>query len=137
MYTVMTLMLLGQVCYIVFYAKWVAYAVHWIMCRMHIVVCVIDMISRVYLCPQSAFNRITSIGGILKSLGYLIGAAVGPILYGISGTVPFMVMAAANIVILVVTTVVFIHRRRYLLGLEFDDEVKAQYLLMEKAYYVK
>lgn len=94
----------------------------------------VELISRVYLSPPSAFNRIASIVGMLRSAGYLIGSSLGPILMTISLKLPFWFMAIVNLIIFMVIAVVFIYRRRYLLGLEFEDEnVKEQYLLMEKA----
>lgn len=106
---------------------------------MHIVVIGIDMISRVYLTAPSVFNRIASIGGMLRSLGYLVGSAVGPNVLSISTKVPFLIMAIINFSIAMLVITVFIYRRRYLMKMEseFEDNVKGNYLMMEKQIAIK
>ena len=134
---VVTICIIGNMSYVVFYAEWIAYSLHWIMRRFHIVVSGLAMVSRLYLVPPDAFNRITSIVGMLKTGGYLIGSAVGPILCTVSFKLPFLVMAVMNTVAVLVVGIVFYFRRKYLSSLDLGDDTKGNYLMMERAYYEK
>ena len=72
---------IGNVLFFVFYENWIAYSVHWILRRITTAMLGVQMVSRLYLCPPAAFNKVTSIAGMLKSGGYLSGAVLGPILF--------------------------------------------------------
>ena len=61
----------GNVLFTVFYAEWIAYSVHWVIRRIVVVLMGCEMVSRLYLCPPAAFGKVTSIGGMLKTIGYL------------------------------------------------------------------
>merc|ERR1719242_3033220 len=95
---VVGIFIVGNISYVVFYAQWIAYSFHWIIRRLHIVVSGCGMVSRLYLCPQHKFNRITSTVGAFKTGGYLIGSAIGPILCSVSFKLPFLIMASINII---------------------------------------
>ncbi len=60
----------GNVLFTVFYAEWIAYSVHWVIRRIVVVLMGCEMVSRLYLCPPAAFGKVTSIGGMLKTVGY-------------------------------------------------------------------
>lgn len=132
---VVGIFIIGNISYVVFYAEWIAYSLHWIIRRFHIVVSGCGMVSRLYLCPQDKFNQITSTVGALKTGGYLIGSAVGPILCALSFKLPFLVMASINIVAVIAVGVVYLHRRNFLLSLNMAEESNDDYLSMERAYY--
>ena len=124
---------IGNVLFIVFYAEWIAYSVHWVIRRISVILMGCEMVSRLYLCPPAAFGKVTSIGGMLKTIGYLTGATIGPILFSVSHKLPFAVIAVLNIMLIVVVGAVYVYRLRILSAMEFDDDTKGQYLLMERA----
>lgn len=124
---------IGNVLFTVFYTEWIAYSVHWIIRRITVTMMGVQMVSRLFLCPPEAFNKVASIAGLLTTTGYLSGATLGPILFMLEKRLPFMVMAVLNIMLIVVVSTVYVHRRRVLSAMDFDDDVKGQYLLMERA----
>ena len=74
------LAVVGAALYSVFYAEWNAYSVHLVIRKMHGVVLSLEMVSRLYLCPPAAFAKVTSIAGMLATVGFTTGATLGPIL---------------------------------------------------------
>jgi len=123
----------GNLLFMAFYAEWIAYSVHWIIRRIVVVLMGCEMVSRLYLCPPAAFGKVTSIGGLLKTIGYVVGAAVGPLLFSLNHRLPFAVMAVLNIILVVVVCTVYLLRKRVLSLIHFDEDTKGQYLLMERA----
>ena len=124
---------IGHILFFLFYAEWIAYSVHWIIRRMTIVMMGLQMVSRLYLCPPAAFNKVTSIAGLLRTTGFLSGSTLGPILFTVNHRLSFVVMAVMNIILFIVVSTVYVYRNRKLSAMEFDDETKGQYLLMERA----
>ena len=127
----------GNLLFAVVYAEWIAYTVHWVIRRMAIVVMGCELVSRLYLCPPAAFGAVTSIGGTLKTIGYLIGGTSGPLLFTASHKLPFIVVGVLNILLCVIVGVFYVYRLRILSAMEFDDETKGHYLLMERADNLK
>lgn len=123
---------IGNVMFFVFYTKPIAYSVHLIICRMSMVIYGMLTMSTLYLCPQTAFNKMESISRALMSAGYLIGSALGPILFTVHHQLPFMVIAALNSMLVIVIVAVYVYRKRILSAKDFDDDIKEQYLLMER-----
>ena len=123
----------GNLMFAIFYAPWIAYTVHWIIRRIVVVVMGCEMVSRLYLCPPAAFGAVTSIGGMIKTIGYLTGATIGPLLFAASHKLPFIVCTVLNILLCVIVGVVYVYRLRILSAMEFDDETQGHYLLMERA----
>merc|ERR1719385_242701 len=128
---------IGNLLFMVFYAEWIAYSVHWVIRRISVVVMGCEMVSRLYLCPPAAFNKVTSIGGMIKTIGYLTGATIGPLLFTASHKLPFIVCAVLNILLCVIVGVVYVYRLRILSEMDFDDETKGSYMLMERAANTK
>lgn len=137
---------IGNILFIVFYAEWIAYSVHWVIRRISIVVMGCEMVSRLYLCPPAAFNKVTSIGGMLKTIGYLTGATIGPLLFTASHKLPFIVMAALNLILIAIVSAVYFYRitliqkemRSHFIIDDDDDGIDTQtmnnYLLLERAW---
>ena len=123
----------GNVLFVVFYAEWIAYSVHWIIRWINVSMFGVQMVSRLYVCPPAAFNKVASIGGMLKAVGFLSGSSLGPILFTADDRLPFVVMAALNVLLMIVVATVYVYRLRILSAMEFDDDIKGQYLLMERA----
>jgi len=119
--------------YFVFYEKWIAFSFHWIIRKMHIVLMGEEMVARLFLCPPAAFAKVTSIGGTLKTIGYLAGGFLGPFLLSVSKTLPFVTVSALYLTTFTVVALVYGYRRHQLSEMDFDDDVKGQYLLMERA----
>ena len=124
---------IGNILFFIFSAKWTAFSVHLIINRITPVIYGMQTVSRLLLCPPSTFNKVASISSVLSSAGYLSGSALGPVLFTVDKRLPFVVSAALNIMLIVVVVAVYIYRKRILSEMEFDDEVKGQYLLMERA----
>merc|ERR1719295_1052777 len=120
-----------------FYVEWIAYSVHWFIYHLPVNAQIAEMLSRLYLCPPSGFNKVTAITGFLKTGAFLIGSILGPILFVIHHTLPFMVIVALSAVTIVLMGTVYCYRMRILSAMEFDEEIKGQYLLMERAYLMK
>lgn len=125
----------GNVLYVVFYAPWIAYSFHWVICLLPAVMRGGEMVSRLYLCPPVAFNRVTSVSGVLKSVGFFLGSVTGPMLCTISLRAPFMVLTALSALSLIVIIAAFIRRKRFLSV--FYDEVAEHYLLTERRHYMQ
>ena len=66
--------------YVAVYEPWIAYSAHWVLRKQHVVILGLEMVSRLYLCPPAAFNKVTSMAGVMKNAGYFLGAVMGPIL---------------------------------------------------------
>ena len=124
---------IGNILFFIFSAKWTAFSVHLIINRITPVIYGMQTVSRLLLCPPSTFNKVASISSVLSSAGYLSGSALGPVLFTMDKRLPFVVSAALNIMLIVVVVAVYIYRKRILSEMEFDDDIKEQYLLMERA----
>merc|ERR1719295_554340 len=129
--------LIGNILFAVFYAEWIAYSVHWIIFFLPKNAIVAEMLSRLYLCHPSGFNTVTAITGFLKTGALLSGAVLGPIFFVIHHTLPFMVAVALSAVVIVLMGTVYCYRLRLLSAMEFDEEIKGHYLLMERAYLMR
>merc|ERR1719334_3361 len=127
----------GNLMFAIFYAPWIAYTVHWIIRRIVVVVMGCEMVSRLYLCPPAAFGAVTSIGGMIKTIGYLTGATIGPLLFTAWHKLPFLIMAVLNLFLIAVVGSVYVYRMKILSEMDFDDETKGSYMLMERASNIK
>ena len=128
-----SLYVIGNVLFVVFYAEWIAYSVHWIISGICYVTLGVQIVSRLYLISPAAFNKVASISGAIKTIGFLCGSVLGPILFEVHHQLPFVVIAVLNLILIIVIVAVYVYRKRILSEMEFDDDIKGQYLLMERA----
>lgn len=131
----LTVYMIGNAFYAIFYAPWIAYSFHWIIAGLPTAMRGCEMVSRLYLCPPEEFNRMTSIGGFLKMAGFLLGAVLGPLLCSISLRLPFIVLSASSALLLIATLLVFVRRYGFLRSMSFHDDVGTDFLSTEKKHY--
>ena len=133
----LTVYMIGNAFYVVFYAPWIAYTTHWVIAVLPTVMRGCERVSRLELCPPAEFNRLTSIGGVLKILGYLSGALSGPILFSIWKRLPFIVLFGISGLLLTMILIVYVHRKRFLSALSSspDQRVHVMYLSAEREHY--
>ena len=133
----LTVYMIGNAFYVMFYAPWIAYTTHWVIAVLPSVMRGCERVSRLELCPPAEFNRLTSVGGMLKIVGYLSGSFAGPILFSIWKRLPFIVLFGISGLLMTMILTVYVHRKRFLSALSSstDQSVTMTYLSAERNHY--